>query len=255
MHAVNFTASTTVQEVPRRWGIVTYQFTWTNFTTVENGSLVVGDVFQGGFFFAANDSLEIEAPRGYEITSVAPRPATRSDEAVTWVGREDFATRHPRVVASPSTDGNTTVSTVSEAHQTGGPSSTGGVGSGPIIGGVLLLGLVGVSGYTLWQRRDTPSASGASAEIETGPPRTDTRPPTEQETADAPADTGIKTDAERGRELLKAHDGRMRQAAIADELDWSASKMSRVVSDLVDQGTVEKLQLGRENLINLTADD
>ena len=59
------------------------------------------------------------------------------------------------------------------------------------------------------------------------------------------------TDAERVREVLEAHDGRMRQAAIADELDWTASKTSRVVSDLVDEGTVEKLKLGRENLIDL----
>ena len=43
----------------------------------------------------------------------------------------------------------------------------------------------------------------------------------------------------------------MKQAAIADEFDWSPSKTSRVVGDMVDDSTVEKLQIGRENVIDL----
>jgi uncharacterized membrane protein len=43
----------------------------------------------------------------------------------------------------------------------------------------------------------------------------------------------------------------MRQAVIAEEFDWSASKTSRVVGRLSDEGSVEKLQLGRENLVTL----
>jgi Uncharacterized membrane-associated protein/domain len=59
------------------------------------------------------------------------------------------------------------------------------------------------------------------------------------------------TDEERVRELLELNGGRIRQADIAAEFDWSDSKTSRVVGRMADDGSVEKLQLGRENLVAL----
>jgi len=47
----------------------------------------------------------------------------------------------------------------------------------------------------------------------------------------------------------------MRQTAIADWLDWSDSKASRVLSDMAEQGTVEKLRIGRGNVIDLRDSD
>ncbi|MBP1922838.1 putative membrane protein [Halorubrum alkaliphilum] len=43
----------------------------------------------------------------------------------------------------------------------------------------------------------------------------------------------------------------MRQSAIVEELDWSKSKTSRVLSRMADEGDVEKLRIGRENVIDL----
>ncbi|MFC3958984.1 helix-turn-helix transcriptional regulator [Halovivax cerinus] len=60
---------------------------------------------------------------------------------------------------------------------------------------------------------------------------------------------------ERVLDLLEANGGRIRQAEIAEECDWSASKTSRVVGELVDEGVVEKLQLGRENLVSMPDED
>jgi hypothetical protein len=260
MHAVNFTASTSIQEVPRRWGVVTYRFTWTNFAAQENGALVVGDVFQGGFYLAANDTLEIETPADHEIADVEPKPASREDGVVTWVGREDFADRQPRVEFVPTPDQESPTG----PQQPSTPSATtdrapsfGSEGEfGMLIGG-LLLGLVGAGAYTFWWRRDAFEERAASGATESNPDATTetaSEPPTE-EGANGTADAEIMTDAERVQALLAANDGRMRQAAIADDLDWSASKTSRVISDLVDEGTVEKLQLGRENVIDLTTDE
>lgn len=250
MHAVNFIASTTIQEVPRRWGVVTYRFTWTNFAVTEGQTLVVGDVFQGGLHLAVNDTLEIETPTGYEITHSAPEPTSHEDGVVTWVGREDFTDQHPRVVFSPVSDKETTT----ETRQTGTVSPEDDIGPGVVIGGTLLFALAGAGTYTLWRRRDDPVGRASTTETEPEPTsrtRTHTQPSTGQESPDATADAEIRTDAERVHVLLEAQDGRMRQAAIADELDWTASKTSRVVSDLVDEGRVEKLKLGRENLIDL----
>jgi len=257
MRAVNFTASTSIQEVPRRWGIVTYRFTWTGFAAQQNDSLVVGDVFQGGFFLAANDTLEIEAPTEYEISRVEPTPDSRDDGVVTWVGREDFANRHPRVVFNPTT----------ESPQTGEQSPTsdgatsspfGGTGLGTVLGGVLLVSLVGIGAYIGWRRRDDASDSESPEPVNEA---VDADGPTQAPTGDeVQADdtvTGgaVMTDPERVQELLEANGGRMRQAAIADEFDWSASKTSRVIGNMVDEGTIEKLQLGRENLIEIADAD
>ena len=134
----------------------------------------------------------------------------------------------------------------------------GDVGLGVVLSGVLLLGLVGIGAYTGWRRRND---SGDTEQPSSPNPNVDADAPTQAPTGeDAPADdtaTGgvIVTDPERVQELLEANDGRMRQAAIADEFDWSASKISRVIGKLVDEGTVEKLQLGRENLIELDDTD
>lgn len=44
------------------------------------------------------------------------------------------------------------------------------------------------------------------------------------------------------------------QAAIADEFDWSAPKTSRVIGGIAEDGTIDKLRVGRENLATLPDD-
>ncbi|WP_256302052.1 helix-turn-helix transcriptional regulator [Haloarchaeobius salinus] len=255
MRATNFTASTNIQEVPRRWGVVSYRFTWTNFAAQRDGGLVVGDVFQGGFFLAGDDTLELEAPGGYAFEQVEPTPASRDSGQVTWVGREDFTDEHPSSVAVPdaATDG--------ADGENGGPETTGvpgatgdGTNLGLVLGGVLLVGVGGVAGYVLWRRdrlADALSTPDAEADASSTPPSSE---PDGGAVATAPG-SEIVTDPERVERLLRSNDGRLRQAAIADEFDWSASKTSRVVGDMVDADTVEKLQLGRENVISLADSD
>lgn len=57
------------------------------------------------------------------------------------------------------------------------------------------------------------------------------------------------TDEERIMQLLDTHDGQMRQVAIVEEVEWSKAKVSRLLSQLDDEGKITKLRLGRENLI------
>lgn len=263
MRAVSFSASTSTQEVPRRWGIVTYQFTWTGFAARQNGTLVVRDVFRGGFFLAANDTLEIEAPTDYEITRVEPTPDSRDDGVVTWVGREDFADRRPHVVFTSATEGGVTSGAAqpgSQSRTTDGWASpvSGFPGAGVVLGGMLLLGVAGIGAYAAWRRHDGLGGIDRAARTSTETDSTTaTQTPADQEGPSAETGTGaeVMTDAERILELLKTNDGRMRQTDIADAFDWSASKTSRVVGKMTDEGTVEKLQLGRENLIEMRDHD
>ena len=59
----------------------------------------------------------------------------------------------------------------------------------------------------------------------------------------------VPTDREYVIELLEQNDGRMKQSAIVDAVDWSKAKVSRLLADLEADGDVVKIRLGRENLI------
>lgn len=58
-------------------------------------------------------------------------------------------------------------------------------------------------------------------------------------------------DAERILDLLAEADGRLPQSRIVSETGWSKTKVSRTLSEMVADGEIEKVQLGRENLIFL----
>jgi hypothetical protein len=211
MRATDFTASTSIQEVPRRWGIVTYEFTWTNFAASDGTALAAGDVFQGGIYLAANDTLALAAPPGHEVPAVSPEPDDRENGTVSWEGERSFTDEHPQVRFGPATDGTTDLPTA------------------PVLGLVvaMLAAVLGVAGVVWYRRREDGS----------GEPAT------------------IRTDADRVRETLAEHGGRMHQSDLVEELDWSASKTSRVLSDMDDEGTVEKLRIGRENIVRLPPEE
>jgi len=211
MAAESVTVSTRIQQVPRRWGVLEYTFEWTNFARPDGDRLVVGDTFDGGLFIAANDTLVVRGPDGYAVQQVTPSPTTRDGVTATWRGPREFARGAPAVTFVPSDAGT---------------ESAPGVAAEPVVLGVVVLALA-AGGIVLYRRRGgTPSADSDDA---------------------AP----IRTDANRVLALLAENGGQVRQATVAEEFDWSASKTSRVLSGLADEGRIEKLRLGRENVISL----
>jgi hypothetical protein len=64
-------------------------------------------------------------------------------------------------------------------------------------------------------------------------------------------DAAALADDERVLRLLAASDGRLRQSAVVERTGWSKSKTSRLLSRMSDDGRVEKVDIGRENLIAL----
>lgn len=59
----------------------------------------------------------------------------------------------------------------------------------------------------------------------------------------------VQSDEEAVLAILDEHGGQLKQPQIRDALDWSDAKTSRVTSRLGDDGTITKLQLGRENVV------
>ncbi|WP_418280545.1 DUF7345 domain-containing protein [Halorubrum sp. DTA98] len=281
MRATDFEADTSIQEVPRRWGVVNFRFSWTGFAAVDGDAVVVGDVFDGGFFIGDDDALAIAAPDGYAIADVSPTPDETEDGVVEWRGREDFADGHPSVRAVPAA-----------AVDEGGGDAGGGEGSGDgtvasnvlilvALGGLLLVGALVLVAVAVRTGRlglggdadsDAPAANrsvngGVATEQGGEDDSTAAAPedlgdgtvvPREERAAasDASADPGeidpaLLTDEDRVTRALREEGGRMKQSDVVDALGWSKSKTSRVLSRMVDDGEVEKLRIGRENVIDL----
>ncbi|MFT4948854.1 MAG: putative membrane protein [Natronomonas sp.] len=243
MRATNFTVKTDIQQVPRRWGVVSYSFTWEGFAASQDDAVRVGDAFEGGLLFTENDTLAIEAPPGYTVTNTDPAPTNRADDTVTWVGRVDFDDERPRVEFTPADAASGTATTPTATDGGSGPGGAGAAETGgePSVGNEVVLALATVSvglaaafGLLVWRRtrsdETTPAADTGGSDVESAV---------------------LLSDEERLLQLLESAGGRMRQSAVADRLDWSASKTSRTVSSLAEDGEVEKLRIGRENVVTL----
>jgi len=81
----------------------------------------------------------------------------------------------------------------------------------------------------------------------------------EAETGTGEADDGIDeallSDEERVERLLERNGGRMKQATIVKETGWSNAKVSQLLSAMADEDRIDKLRIGRENLISFPDED
>jgi uncharacterized membrane protein len=55
--------------------------------------------------------------------------------------------------------------------------------------------------------------------------------------------------------LLERNGGRMKQANIVPETGWSNAKVSQLLSAMDEADRIDKLRIGRENLISLPGED
>ncbi len=94
----------------------------------------------------------------------------------------------------------------------------------------------------------------AGAGTGAGPVEGDDGDEGESEDGDA-VDVELLSDEERVERLLRANGGRMKQASIVEETGWSDAKVSQLLSSMADEDRIDKLRLGRENLISLPGDD
>lgn len=62
------------------------------------------------------------------------------------------------------------------------------------------------------------------------------------------------SDTDRVMQILEANGGEMKQKEIEEETGWSAAKVSQVTSKLEDEDRIEKLRMGRENVVKAAED-
>ncbi|WP_254531839.1 helix-turn-helix transcriptional regulator [Natrinema gelatinilyticum] len=260
-----------------RVGIISYSFTWTNFATVDDGRIYAGDALQtdsGPLFRTLTDGqrLVIEPPdSNYGFVDA---PTGTENGALVWEGPYQFGTDGLEITIIRGAESGTLFS-----------------GSVVLVAGFLGLAIiVGAGGY-LFARRDdvdislsvdrlsllrrrentgesrtepTSEGDGGSNAIgrpvvdSPAPPGTGPRPGTEfeyEEPVDDEIDPELLSDEERVLRLLNRNGGRMKQAMIVSETGWSNAKVSQLLSKMDDENEIEKLRIGRENLITLPGVD
>ncbi len=63
------------------------------------------------------------------------------------------------------------------------------------------------------------------------------------------------TDEDRVKRLLRENGGRLQQGEFVERTEWSKSKVSRLLSRMEEDGDVEKITIGRENLVVLADEE
>ena len=234
-------------------GTLSLSFTWTNFVTDTDAGFVIRDAVlmpDNRTWLASigpSQRLVVETPEGYQVTDTRfglDNGSVVIDGPHTF--REPLSISYQQTAVEPDPDPND-----------GPPWS--------VIGGALIVGLVLVAAVVYSRRRDSadevPSADAVAADatLDTheGDAATDDGSDPEpdadegDETEADGVDPALLSDEERVERLLDQNGGRMKQARIVRETGWSDAKVSQLLSTMADEGRVEKLRLGRENLISL----
>lgn len=281
MNASNFAKEAEVNPVGNL-GVVRMSFTWSAFAVTDGGAVVVGDVFEGGFYIASDQRLVIQRGPGLVFEAASPRPLTSADslaesDSLTWQGERSFVDNRPRVRLGPPQADTPTPSPTPTPGGGAGPTATtnasgngsdapggggGAAGFLPILGlGVLLLaGLGAALAYqagALPGRDDDDDGSGPTAADTGGGGAAADDAAAADAAADPPEDTEpavpaeeLLSDDERVMKLLDENGGRMKQVNIVEETGWSKSKVSMLLSEMEEDGEISKLRVGRENIIS-----
>ena len=259
-------------------------FTWSNFARTEGSRLVVGDAFNttdGTWlpWLLEDETLLIAPPSGYGIED-APEVGFVGG-AARWVGPRVFVGREPWIVYSSAvaTPTSTATPTATPTTPGGGP----GTGTSPatetpdgffssVFPVALLVLVAGASAAVLavyMRREDEGTGSTATESGGDGGTTPGTSPTTDDGAAsdgasatESGVDDGtddineaLLSDEERVERLLERSGGRMKQADIVKETGWSNAKVSQLLSAMAESDRVDKLRIGRENLISFPDED
>ena len=223
-------------------GRLELSFTWTNFLAdAGDEQLVFNDALStpsGTWLSTLEDGqvLRITTPRGYAITSAN---VPFADNTVEIEGPRTFsANDHIRITFEESVFG---------------------AGALRFVGIAVILAALFIGVAVLLRRNDSLAVRERVLPDDGDDGDAD---PTAAAPAEEPAepdppeeDLSLLADDERVERLLERNGGRMRQADIVEETNWSDAKVSQLLSSMADDGRVSKLRIGRENLITLPGVD
>jgi hypothetical protein len=248
MTARNFRRSASV-DPQQSQGTVRMSFLWTNLARTDGDSVILSDVFDGGFYIGSGQTMVVERGPGLAFDTVRPTPDSRSvpdslaaSESVSWVGERSFNDSRPYVALAASSAVNATTETATPVVQ----SDSGSLGPMALMAVILLV----LAGAVAW-RSGAVAAVLDSGDDDDGAAATTTQQPGQP----AIEEEELLSDSDRVIKLLEDNGGRMKQVDIVDSTEWSKSKVSMLLSDMEDDGDISKLRVGRENIISLAGEE
>lgn len=215
-------------------GELVLSFTWTDFATTNGSRVRLQDGFNttGGTWLPRlyeNQTLIISPPPGYGVTGLSgATPTDIDDSTIVFEGPRTFEPGFLTIVY--------------EGDQ-GQPLS----GALPLVLAAVVVLLAG--GFVYSRRGVGPLAGGALGE---GVGEDD---PESAADDDEDIDVELLSDEERVERLLEENGGRMKQARIVKETGWSNAKVSQLLSSMDEEDRIDKLRIGRENLISFPDED
>ena len=235
-------------------GRLVLAFNWTNFAANTSGQLSLADAFHtpSGVWLTSlesGQSLVIAPPAGYDLTN-SPQNSYIQDGNL-------------RIDGSPTTTfrrGDLNIVYESDRSPNG---TRTGTGSGPATDGdvplwagmavLLVIGLVAVLFY-LNEQDESPAVGGSGTDSDGDDPSAP-EPTTDSGDSTDEIDVELLSDEERVERLLRQNGGRMKQARIVKETGWSNAKVSQLLSAMDEDDRIDKLRIGRENLISFPDED
>lgn len=226
------------------YGVITYDFNWTGFASVNGNDLDIGDVFEDGFLLDREDTITFILPAGYTITSVSPaydEIKRTYQPQVTWTG-SSINNTDPAIRLFQSGEPSITLS------QMAAPAA--GMDWWMLIPVALISAGVGFGAAYVFFRRQKPEIPIELPPLAEHPPVPDAG---SMEAPPAPVlrEERYMSDEERVVKYLEEAGGQMFQSDLVKKTDFSKSKLSMVLSELKEKGTIIKIKKGKENLIRL----
>ena len=250
MTASDFDVSVTTQNsATGNYGIVRYSLIWGNFADVSGSSMVIGDVFFGGQYISTGDTFIIKVPDGYEVSGVTPTPDSERKSELIWSGPRNFNSGEPAVVVEKSSSSFFFVVLVLLVVLALGA-------------GVILNYKKKAGGHEPAPRVRSPKVEDMELEPE---PKPESKLESKPELKPEPGDPGLpgpvkppvstvthfESDEEMIISMLRQHGGAMMQTGIVKQCGFSKSKTSALLTSMAENGQIERVKKGRENLIRL----
>jgi uncharacterized membrane protein len=203
--------------------ITQYIFTWENFSKVQNGKLLIGDVFAVTNFFSllyGEGTLELVYPPSYSVMSVFPRPYSQDNTTQTleWLGTQDFVNEKPSITLK-----------IGSQNQNG---------SGRQQNEVLILSLtaaaavaISLAGFYILRRskrRRKKTLTNAAA-----------------------LTSSIESEEQKIINVIQSAGGSLNQTAIVEQCKFSKAKTSQLLTDLEQKGMVTRYKKGRDKIVTL----
>jgi uncharacterized membrane protein len=258
-------------------GRLTLTFQWTNFTETSGERLIVGDAFNSttGTWLpglTSGQTLVVRPPPGYAVLTSPPNVGVQNG-VLRWEGPTSFdAGYFEQITYRQTGPGSTPDSSPRETPSPGGfdLSALGLVGV-VVIG----LGALAIGAYVVSRRGedddtaapaatsernanggvDEPSGAGSTEATAGAAGAAAAGDDDSAEDTTPEPDFELLSDEERVEYLLEQNGGRMKQATIVKETGWSNAKVSQLLSSMDDEDRIDKLRIGRENLISLPDED